>query len=268
MFNNFYHRLIRKYVVLFGTLFNEIYIDRLDEDGVIISSFKIPLTYGPKEKVLARLDQDPNLNRPDAITLPRISFEITNLQYANERKLPTINKFAYSKNSTDTDRVRFVYNPVPYDIDFQLNIMVKNTEDGTRIVEQILPYFTPDWTPTVTLMSDPEIKMDIPIILKSVSMQDDYEGDFETRRVLVWTLNFTLKGYLFGPARKAKIVKFVEVNSADLDIGRRYSSVQVEPGLTANGLPTQDETITIDSSLIDFDDNWGYIVTVVDRSAT
>lgn len=260
--HTFYHGLIRKYVALFGTLFNDIYINRPDSDRNIINTIKVPIAYGPSDKTLARLDGDPSLNKMPAIQLPRMAFEIDRISYASERKLPTVNKAKISSLNNDKDKLKYLYNPVPYDIEFSLYIMVKNTDDGTRIVEQILPFFTPEWTVTAQLISDPQIVLDIPVILTNVNIQDDYENNFETRRVLIWTLNFTLKGYLFGPVRKATIIKFANTNIyTPMTANTPVLTVNVRPGLNANGDPTTVANDSVDASLISVNDDFGYIVT-------
>jgi hypothetical protein len=211
MFNQvFYHDTIRKYVILFGTIFNDVYINKTYQNETV-KTIKVPISYGPKEKFVTRLTQDPNLTRPVAIQLPRMGFEITSMQYASERKLPTINKISV-QDPSNSNKLRYQYNPVPYDIFFNLYIMVKQADDGTRILEQILPFFTPDWTPTINLDSTMEHKYDIPIVLTQVSVQDTYEGSFTERRALIWTLSFTMKGYIFGPTRTAKPIKTSIIN--------------------------------------------------------
>lgn len=208
----FYHGTIRKYVILFGTLFNNIYVNRPDASRDIIRTLRVPLSYGPKEKTLARTIADPKLDRPVAITLPRMSFELMTMTYAGQRKLPTVNKIPYVVGNDD-NLLQYTYNPVPYDFQFQLNVMVRNADDGTRIVEQILPFFTPDWTATINIIPDINMVMDIPIVLNSIDSTDTYEGNFDTRRALIWTLNFTLKGYLFGPVKKQGVIKTAIVNA-------------------------------------------------------
>lgn len=258
--HTFYHGSIRRYVVLFGTLFNDIIINRPDPAHNEIHTIKVPVTYGPKEKVLARLTQDPNLNRKTAIQLPVISFEMTDIQYDGSRKLNTIGK-RYKKDGSDPNKMYYQYNPVPYNISFSLSILVKNTDDGTRIIEQILPFFTPEWTATVNLVPEMDISMDIPIILGDVTLSDSYEGDFETRRSQEWNLTFTLKGYLFGPVHRAGIIKFANSSIYNAISGNtELSNVTVEPGLLANGSPTTSADLTISRELIYPDDDFGYIV--------
>ena len=258
--HTFYHGSIRRYVVLFGTLFNDIVINRPDPTHNEIHTIKVPVTYGPKEKVLARLTQDPSLNRKTSVQLPIISFEMTDITYDGSRKLNTIGK-RYKKDSTDPNKIYYQYNPVPYNINFSLSILVKNTDDGTRIVEQILPFFSPEWTATVALIPDMDITMDIPIILNDVKLNDNYEGDFETRRVLEWNMTFTLKGYLYGPIHRAGIIKFADSSIYNsLVSNSSLVTTTIQPGLTANGSPTTSLASSIPASMIYPDDDFGYII--------
>jgi len=258
--HTFYNGSIRRYVTLFGTLFNDIYLNRPDPIHNQIYTIKVPVTYGPKEKVLARLTADPSLNRKAAVVLPIISFEMTDISYDGSRKLNTIGK-RYKKDAEDPNKIFYQYNPVPYNINFSLSILVKNTDDGTRIIEQILPFFTPEWTVTTNMIPDMDVTMDIPIILNDVKVSDNYEGDFETRRTLEWDLTFTLKGYLYGPIHKAGIIKFANSSIYNsLSSNTQLSSVVVQPGLLANGSPTTSADLTISRDLIYPDDDFGYIV--------
>lgn len=266
--STWYYGTLRKYIILFGTLFNNIYINRQLTNGETVQTIRVPLTYSPKEKMLARLKGDPNLNRPVAMHLPVMSFEILGMEYDPSRKLNTVNKFVNVK-SPDKSQQKFQYNPVPYNIEFNLSIMVKNAEDGNRILEQILPYFTPEWTATLNLVPEMGIKLDVPVILNSVDMQDTYEGDFIERRAMTWTLSFILKGYIFGPVKKQKIIKFANTNlyisganNISDDIGNVvYSeSIKVSPGLLANGSPTSNAELTISADEITLEDNYGFII--------
>ena len=191
------HRILRDYVVAFGTIFNDISIIRRTSAGDISTYVRVPLSYAPKERFIARLNQDPNLTRAVALTLPRMSFEMTTMNYAGERKLNTVNKIR--KIGATSNTVASAFGPVPYDIGFSLHIYTRNTEDASNIVEQILPFFTPEFTITIKSMTDLAVKVDAPIILNGISKEDTYEGGFEERRTLIWTLDFTLKGLLFGP---------------------------------------------------------------------
>lgn len=272
--HTFYHGTIRRYVVLFGTLFNDIYINRPDPTHNLIKTVKVPVSYGPKEKMLARLTTDPNLDRMPAITLPRISFEIRDLQYAPDRKLNTISK-RYKKDDEDGDVLKYQYNPVPYDVNFNMSVITKNADDATRIVEQILPFFTPEWTTTVQLIPEMNIVLDIPIILNDVAVTDTYEGAFDVNRVITWDFTFTLKGYLFGPVRKGGIIKFANTqifNDLTANVTSGAASVALEnvtvaPGLLANGTPTTNSSLTISRDMIYPDDDFGYIVGIGEPSA-
>jgi hypothetical protein len=207
--NHFYHESTRRYVAVFGTLFNDIIIEK-KYDGTSLQKMKVPINYAPKEKVLVRLDQDTNLNAKSAITLPRMSFEITGMTYSAERKLTSLTKQIKGSPLADGG-VKTMYTPSPYDIEFQLNIMTKYNEDGMKIIEQILPFFKPDCTVSVQMVDDMGY-VDIPVVLNSVSQEDTYEGDFQTRRALIWTLNFTMKAYFFAPMQTKKQIKFIDVD--------------------------------------------------------
>ena len=263
------HDTIRKYVILFGTLFDSIYINRKNNAGETVQTLKIPLNYGPKEKFLARLNSDSTLSQSTAITLPRMAFDITTMNYAAERKQNTINRLTKAY-ATDKNKVSYQYAPVPYDFTFSLYVMVKNADDGTQIIEQILPYFTPEWTATVNLVPGIDGKFDIPIILNDVSMEDTYEGNFETRRAIIYTLTFTMKGWLFGPTKTSDIIKEINVDIripntdvlpivANTAIGNSVV-ITVTPGLTANGQPTSNAAASVASDNIAVGDNYGFIV--------
>jgi len=189
----FYHQTSRKMVVAFGSLFNNIEVRRTDSNDAVTEVVKIPLSYGPKDKMLVRISQDPSLNPKVALTVPRMGFELTSMTYDGARKLNTMGRNV----KKGTTGLKKQYNPVPYNWDFSLYVFVKNAEDGTQILEQILPFFTPDFTVTMTLISGMTVKMDIPLVLNSVTSEDSYEGDFATRRSIIWTLSFLMKGFLY-----------------------------------------------------------------------
>lgn len=262
------HDSLRKYIIVFGTVFNDIYINRLSSTGEVLQTLKIPLTYGPKDKVLARLDQNPEMTNQVGIVLPRISFEMTSLEYDPTRKLNTLNKLTKQSATAGTDdEVKYQYQPVPYDMQFEMNILVKNAEDGTRIVEQIVPYFTPDFTVSVNLVPEVDGPRDIPIILNSITSQDQYEGTFTERRVLTWTLSFTLKGYLYGPTKKSKLIKKAETTfrlSEDVATGNTTNTtstviVTARPGLTSTGEPTSNAAASLQYDEIISTDDYGFI---------
>jgi len=193
----FYHEIFKKTVVGFGNLFNNIQIQKIDRDANVINMMKVPLAYGPNQKFLARLSQQSELNQPTQITLPRMSFEMTGITYDGTRKTqPTA---MFKTNDKRDGKLKKVYLPVPYNVSFELSIMAKLNEDCLQIVEQILPYFQPSFTTTIDLVETIGEKRDVPIVLDSINFSDDYEGDFSSRRVLLYTLNFTAKTYLFGP---------------------------------------------------------------------
>ena len=196
MFEYFYNEILRRTIVAFGTLFNGITVKQTD------STIRVPLAYGPTQKFLARLEQAPDLNKSTAITLPRMSFEFTGLTYDPSRKVTTTQQYTV-KDPDNGSESKKTYMPVPYNMQFELAIMCKLNDDALQIVEQILPYFQPSYNLTVNLVSAIKEKRDIPIVLENITMQDDYEGDFESRRVLLYTLRFTAKTYLFGPVTDA-----------------------------------------------------------------
>lgn len=267
------HNTIRKYIILFGTLFDNMFINRENSTGAVVQTLKIPLSYGPKDKFLARINMDVGrnssaLNQPIATVLPRMAFEMTTMAYAPDRKLNTINKI-HKVSATDNNQIQYQYAPVPYDFTFQLYIMVKNAEDGTKIIEQILPYFTPEWTATVNLMDDINGKYDIPIIFNDISTEDTYEGDFTERRALIHTLTFTVKGFLFGPTRRGEIIKDIDVNIRIPAKGQEVVAntlntpsvtINVQPGLLANGSPTSNAAASISSGDIKATDNYGFLI--------
>ena len=202
MFEYFYHEILRRTVVSFGSLFNEISIKHTDNSGNVKSVIKVPLAYGPTQKFLARLEQSPDLNKPVQITLPRMSFEFTGLIYDPTRKSTTTQTFI-AKSAVDGTETKKVYLPVPYNMQFELSIMSKLNDDALQIIEQILPFFQPAYSMTIELVDIINEKRDIPVVLENITMQDDYEGNFTTRRVLIYTLRFTAKTYLFGPVSSA-----------------------------------------------------------------
>lgn len=245
--NHFYNETTRRYVAVFGTMFNDIVISR-KTGSTTVQQMKVPINYAPMQKILARLDQDTRLNAP-AITLPRMSFEMTGMTYAPDRKLTSVTKLVRASAADGTMTSMFA--PAPYDVEFQLNVMTKYNEDGTKIIEQILPFFKPDCTVSVKLIDELETYFDIPIVLNSVSQEDTYEGDFESRRALIWTLGFTMKGYFFGPVSTKKQITFVD---ADL-----YPTTEVQSGdsraqggsqiTVAPAIPTAVATISIDPAV-------------------
>jgi len=267
----YYHSLLKKYVIIFGTLFNNIRIERLNNDGTIAENLKVPIAYGPREKYLARAELNPSGIAKQAIELPVMAFQVTNIAYAADRKLQTTRSFFTTVANTDTGSPTYkkAYTPVPYDITFELGIMTKTVEDATRIVEQILPYFTPEWTISAKLLEGFDQLTDIPIIIDSVNIQDEYDTNFDQRRALTYTLNFTMKGYLFGPIVQSKIIKLTNINYTDpIDITAplgTYPIIEkqtVQPGLDANGNPTTLLANTIPYQQVPETSNYGIINTI------
>ena len=196
---HFYNRTIRKIVVAFGTMFNDIYLVRYTKDGLTAKEkFKVPLNYGGKEKYINRITADPTLTKSIAISVPRMSFEMTSMNYDSSRKqVSTLQNFGVGTDG----QINKQYAPVPYNYEFTLSIYVRNTEDGTQILEQILPFFTPDYTVSVNFIKEMGKPHDLPILLNDVSVQTDYEGDLMDTRLIVWTLTFTAKSYIFPPVK-------------------------------------------------------------------
>lgn len=207
----YYHQIIRKTIVAFGTLFNDIHIRKEDANSNTISDIKVPLAYGPVQKFLARLEQQPELNKPVQITLPRMSFEMNSIQYDSTRKTGVTQSF----KASDGTNLKKVFLPVPYNIGFELNVLCKLNDDALQIIEQILPFFQPAFNVTVDLIDSIGEKRDIPIVLNSVEFQDDYEGDLSTRRALIYTLSFTAKTQLFGPIAETTdgLIRKVQVDT-------------------------------------------------------
>ena len=252
MFEYFYHEILRKTVVSFGTLFNNISIKHKNNSGDIVSEIKVPLAYGPTQKFLARLEQSPDLNKPVQMTLPRMSFEFIGLNYDAQRKVTTTQTFITSSTSNKTQEKKS-YMPVPYNMEFELSIMTKLNDDMLQIIEQILPFFQPSYNLSVNLVEEIGEKRDIPIILGSITMNDDYEGDFTTRRALIYTLRFTAKIYLFVPISSASqdVIKKVSIgyisassSGSDAKSGGRDLVYSVEPSATTN------YTVTLVTSLV------------------
>ena len=246
----FYNESMRRMTIGFGQIFNNVQIKRKDSNGSVVQSIRVPLAYGPKEKFLVRLDQQSSLdNREFAITLPRMGFEISNISYDPSRKLTRIQRFKKVKANKDGKVLDFNYTPVPYNISYNLYSFTASAEAGLQIIEQILPFFQPDFTVTINAIPDLNIKRDIPIVLNSVNYEDTYSGDFTTRRAVIYTLNFTAKTYLFGPSTSQKVIKTVQTDQySDTDrVNKaRESRIIVVPSPTT----------------ADADDDFGFTTTI------
>lgn len=258
--NYFYNQTTRRYIALFGTLFNRISIARYNHDtNSVIQKMMVPISYGPYQKFLVRITQDPELDRKPAITLPRMAFEITGFQYDGSRKINSTKKLRSNTGESD-----FQYSPAPYNIEFSLYIMTKYAEDATQIFEQIIPFFKPEWTTTVSLVDGIDA-FDVPLVLNNVSVEDIYEGDFESRRSILWSLNFTMKAWYLGPVRQKSVIKFVDTRIFDQSANTFMSQIQVQPGLTIGGQPTNNANNSIQWDQILIDDDWGVVTMIRDE---
>jgi T4-like virus Myoviridae tail sheath stabiliser len=257
----YYNETLRKTNALIGTLFNDIVIERHNEDGTVHQSVRIPLHFGPREKHLARLETQPNLETTVAITLPMISFDITGLSYDSNRKLSSTGKILSKAAGTGLVKV---FNPVPYDIDYQVLLYSNNIEDGAKMLEQILPFFTPHWAVSVFMLKDthPTLSTDIYVELLGVTPEDLYEGEFTKRQAFIWTLQLRVKTYFFGPVRTAKVIKYADTYTR---VGNTASS-QLANKTTWEPLKVGD-THTANSALsVNESDNWGYYLTIEDKT--
>lgn len=207
----FYHAIIKSAIIGFGTVFNDIKIERKDANGDVAQTLQIPIAYAPKEKWLVRIEQEPNFNEQLYTILPKMSYEVIDFSYDSTRKLNRVNNIV----KEDGDSAQTVYAPVPYNINMALYVLTKTQEDALQIVEQILPFFSPEYTIAVRLLDAPEQIVNIPIVLNDVSFEDSYDGDFQERRFVTYTLNFTLKLNLYGPASVGGKVNTVIVNLTD-----------------------------------------------------
>ena len=247
--NHFYHSTIKRSVSVFGTLFNNISIVRTGGETI-----KEPLAYGPRQKWIARLQQQASLgldgSTRTAVSLPRMGFELTSISYDSTRKLTK--KTQYKKaNTSNPLQMQYQYAPAPYDLGFSLSILVKNTDDGLQIIEQIMPYFTPDYTVTVNTIPDMNEKRDVPIILQSVSQTDEYEGDFQTRAVLRYDLEFVMKNYIYGPVIDSDIIKKVNVRTYMEKGGGTITNTETAGKVV-------DQTVTSNPPDADADDTFTY----------
>jgi len=230
--NYFYNESTRNVVVAFGTIFNNIQLTKKDGSGNVTQTMKVPLAYGPKQKWLSRLTEDPNLNKKVAVTMPRIGFEINGMEYDSARKLNKAVKVKRVTDGTDNEQLKSGFMPVPYNVNFELFIMAKNSDDALQILEQILPYFQPEYTVTLREIPELDIIRDVSVVLNSISYEDNYEGDFTSRRAIIYTLSFTAKYHLYGPITSQNIIRSVQVDQySDLQVNapKREQRYSVEP---------------------------------------
>lgn len=257
--HTFYHGLHRKYLVLFGTLFNDITIRRTHGNPIVVDSLKIPLKYASQDKMMARTFEDADLNRKAAAISPAMSFEMMQPVYDAQRKLQTTNKMCYT-DPTDGG-TNFQYVGVPYNIGFKLYIYSREEEDGLKILEQILPYFTPALTVTANLIPEMGFNIDVPIVLENVDFFNDSYGNMNDRRKLIWTLSFKMKVQFLGPIMEnRKVIRQMHLNFRDFIDEEILEEMHIQPGLTANGEPTDNSSLSIPIEDIDEDDNYGYVI--------
>ena len=247
---HFYNEGLRKLTIAFGQLFNNVVIQNTSSTGAVTKRIRVPLAYAPKEKFLVRLEQQANLqeDRAVAVTLPRMGFEITGLQYDASRKINKMQKTIRVKSSEDGKKQNYNYAPVPYNINFSLYSFTATAENGLQIIEQILPFFQPEYTVTMNVVPELSIVRDIPIILNSVNYEDTYNGEFTQRRAVIYTLSFTAKTYLYGPMSNQKVIK----------------NVQSDLGADTDTPLTREERIVVvpNPTTADADDDFGFTTTI------
>lgn len=242
---------------MFGNMFNDISVNRYDRDGNIIQTLVVPIAYGPREKFLARLKEDPYLDREVAITLPRLSFEITNLQYASDRSLNKMNNVA--SRGSGANVLAQSSTPVPYDISVTLHGMFATQEDAVQVVEQILPFFRPEWTHTLKVVDDLDHYIDVPTVLSNMQVQDSYEADFQTRRAILYTFDFIIKGYLYGPVSNKGVIKRTAIDLIEGEVGdSTITRVDLQPGLKNDGTATTNRDESVSLNRINATDTYGF----------
>jgi hypothetical protein len=257
--HSYYHGVLRRYVIMFGNMFNDIDVVRYNNAGTAVQTIRVPIAYGPKEKFLARLRTDPNLDRDVAIQLPRLAFEVTNISYAPDRGLNKLIRNTSIGGSANSLRSQFT--PTPYDISFTLYGMFENQEDAVQVVEQILPFFRPEWTNTIKLVDSMGDYFDVPTVLSDMQIEDTYEADFQTRRAIIYSFNFVVKGYLFGPVTNKGVIKrtIVDLHANNVPSTTPVSErLTLTPGLLANGSPTTNADASIAYTQITANNDYGY----------
>ena len=257
---HFYHKRVRTAVSVFGSMFNNLHVLRTNSGGEVISQVKVPLSYAPKRNFISRLEEmnkGEDAERRVAIKLPRMSFEITNMQYDATRQLPKMNSISKAISDSITTRQR-IYTATPYTISFQLNIYAKSQDDALQVVEQILPYFAPQYTVTIKPFSDiPDLTEDVPVTLSGVTFSDDFEGAVEQRRTIIYTLDFEMKIALYGPDKTGFIIRDV-----------RNSFFLQEAGLQDSDVYIKTLRITPDPSSVNADSDYGFIETTLDSDGS
>lgn len=269
MFGQFhYHSAIRKYIIMFGNMFNDIDVVRFNNSGESTQQIRVPIAYGPKEKYLVKLRSDPDGRREIAMVLPRLSFEMQQMSYSPERVMNRQNKQIGKGGGNNT--LRQTWTPAPYDIEMVLYAMFANNEDAVQVVEQILPYFRPEWTNSVKIVPELNTYVDVPTILTGMTIEDSYDGDFESRRAIIYTFNFTVKGYIYGPVTNRGIIHRTLINqfipTSNTATGNvivstsdtKQQRLTLTPGLLANGQPTANSSASVPISQISANTNYGF----------
>ena len=253
----FYNQAVRKTVISFGTLFNNIELKKT-VNGQVLETEKVPLAYGPKQKFLYRLQGNATDGRKVAITLPRIYFEMTGIDYDASRKTPATQKYKTVINDNGNE-VRTQYVPVPYNISFEVGILCKSQDDGLQILEQILPFFQPSFSMSLKFIPDMDEVRDVAVVLNSVDFDDDWEDDFSTRRSITYTMQFTAKSYIYGPYSKADVIRKSRIieTIGDTNVNKRHVELSYTPKAKTD--INQDGQVTAaDDALVTADDDFGF----------
>lgn len=261
----YYHGIVRKYVIAFGNMFDNMQVERRDLNFDIIQTLDVPIAYGPKHKWLSMIRQDPNLERKPAINLPRMSFQITDYQYDPERALNKTQKCYQITSDTGVKKSTFM--PVPYNFNFELYIAIENADDGAQLIEQILPYFRPEYTRSLNLIPEMNISKDVPFILNGITTEDSYEGDMISRRAIIHTLSFTAKGWLYGPVSNINTIERAIVNIyCDPGLQNKLETITNVPAQYANGSPlfspSANAALSLPISQISSNSDYGFATTI------
>ena len=256
--SHFYNQIVRKNIIAFGTLFNNIVLKSTDpSDGTVLEEMKVPLAYGPKQKFIVRLEENTS-NTKVAITLPRLYFEMTSIDYDSTRKTSPIQKYKTIINDNGGE-VRVQYVPVPYNLSFELGVIAKSQDDALQITEQILPYFQPSFSVTLNMIPDMNEKRDVAIVLNNIGYEDEWDDSFYERRYIVYTLNFTMKSYIYGPYNTADVIKkaIIHETVGDLAVNRRTITRTYTPKAKAD-INTDGVIDVNDDALLDAGDDFGF----------
>jgi len=253
----FYNQAVRKTVISFGTLFNNIELKKI-VDGQVMEVEKVPLAYGPKQKFLYRLQGNPTDGKKVAITMPRMYFEMTGIDYDPSRKTPATQKYKTVIND-EGNEVRTQYVPVPYNISFEVGILAKSQDDGLQILEQILPFFQPSFSMSLKFIPDMDEVRDVAVVLNNVDFEDDWEDDFTTRRSITYSMQFTCKSYIYGPYTKADVIRKSRIieTIGDTAVNKRQVELSYTPKAKTD--INQDGQVTAaDDALVTADDDFGF----------